>query len=139
LEGCSRAVNVSPIQIKLIPSHRKIRPPECILPNCQYGTKNCVFVIVKEKRPACSRPSYHREVYPFHRGLFEPLIFTMPLFCRRSFFLAPCIFGVASFFIGGLFLSPLHFLWLPLFSSEVFFYKPLAFWGCLLFHQSIFS
>jgi hypothetical protein len=26
LEGCSRAVNVSLVQIELIPSHRKIRP-----------------------------------------------------------------------------------------------------------------
>jgi hypothetical protein len=32
LEGCSQAVNVSPVQIELIPSHRKIRPPESILP-----------------------------------------------------------------------------------------------------------
>jgi hypothetical protein len=31
LEGCSPAVNISPVQVKLIPSHRKIRPPESLL------------------------------------------------------------------------------------------------------------
>jgi hypothetical protein len=31
MEGCNRAMHVSLVQIELIPSHRKIRPPECIL------------------------------------------------------------------------------------------------------------
>jgi hypothetical protein len=31
MDGCSRAMHVSLVQIKLIHSHRKIRPSECIL------------------------------------------------------------------------------------------------------------
>jgi hypothetical protein len=31
MKGCSRAVNVSPLQIELIPSHQKIKPLEFLL------------------------------------------------------------------------------------------------------------
>jgi hypothetical protein len=51
-------------------------------------------------------------------------------------FLSLLYFRVASFFIGDLFLNPLHF-WVASFSSEVFFLAPYVLW-LPLFSSDVF-
>jgi hypothetical protein len=52
--------------------------------------------------------------------------------------LRPLHFGIASFFIEGLLFCAHCILGSPLFSSEVFCFEPLVFWGCLFFHRRSF-
>jgi hypothetical protein len=63
----------------------------------------------------------------------------LPLFYRRPFFLAPCVFGVASVFIGGLFFHSPCILGLGLFSSHVFFLALCVFGVTSFFIGGLFS
>jgi hypothetical protein len=68
--------------------------------------------------------------------IFEPLVFWGCLFFRwRSLFSSPLHFGVASFFVGGLYFWAPYILGLPLFLSDVFIFEPLTFWGWLFFRR----
>jgi hypothetical protein len=81
-----------------------------------------------------------------------PSSFGASLFHQRTLFFSLLHFRVASFFIDGLYFQAPCVLWLPffirglyflapcvlgllIFSLEVFVFEPLAFWGCLFFHQ----
>jgi hypothetical protein len=116
--------------------------------------ESCVFVIVKKTAWLPSVVLSSRNVsfssgslgpFNFCGASFSSMVYFFSpvhfldclLFHRMSFFLAHCVFEVASFFIGCIFLSPLRFL-VASFLSKVFFLVPCIFW-LPLFSLEVFS
>jgi hypothetical protein len=72
-------------------------------------------------------------------GLSNPLCSRMPLFWGGGVFsLSPFGFRGASFFIGGLFHSPLHFRGCLFFRRRSFFLSPCVFWVTLFLLELFF-